>query len=121
MKIYKKLLVESKEKDYEGEMAISQLKNIVEDAQALLGMLKDDSQLPAWIQSKLTIAEHNLDASLDYMKSQKSSVNEALITPEKGETEQEFISRFMSDEESKKDFPENKQRVAVAFAQWNKK
>jgi hypothetical protein len=46
---------------------------------------------------------------------------EALVTPEKDESQDDFISRFMSDELSKKEFPDDKQRVAVAFTQWNNK
>jgi adenylate kinase family enzyme len=77
----KKVLKEDEEKDYEGEMARIQLTNIIEDSQELMGMLKDDSQLPAWIQSKLTIAEHNLDASLDYMKhgTEPKELNEGIL------------------------------------------
>jgi len=41
-----------------------------------------------------------------------------LSTPNKNETKHEFITRFMSDDESKKKFTDNKQRVAVAYSQW---
>ena len=59
--------IDSKEKDYEGEMAIVQLRNIISDAKSLLKVLSEDSELPAWVQSKLTLAEHNLKASCDYI------------------------------------------------------
>lgn len=42
------------------------------------------------------------------------------ILPKKDETEKEFISRFMSNEEMKKEYPEEKQRVAVAYSYWRK-
>jgi hypothetical protein len=48
------------------------------------------------------------------------SVNEALAMPKKGEEKNDFISRFMSSELAKKEFPENKQRVAVAYSQWQR-
>jgi DNA-binding ferritin-like protein len=48
-------------------------------------------------------------------------INEALVLPKKGEDKDDFISRFMSDKQSKIDFPEHKQRVAVAFSQWDRK
>lgn len=38
-------------------------------------------------------------------------------TPKKGQKEQEFMSRCMSDEGMKKEFPDNKQRVAVCLTQ----
>jgi len=37
--------------------------------------------------------------------------------PRKGQKESEFMSRCMSDETMKKDFPDNKQRVAVCLTQ----
>jgi len=41
-------------------------------------------------------------------------------TPNKGETKEEFISRFMSNEFIKKEYPDNKQRLAIAYYQWKK-
>jgi len=52
---------------------------------------------------------------------EKDVVNEALALPKKSEEKNRFISRFMSDELAKKEFPENKQRVAVAYSQWRRK
>lgn len=40
--------------------------------------------------------------------------------PNKGESEKDFIARFMSSEEAKKDFPDEKQRLAVAYSEWKK-
>lgn len=47
-------------------------------------------------------------------------LNEKLTRPHKGEKKQEFISRFMGTELAKKEFPDNKQRVAVAYSQWER-
>jgi len=44
-----------------------------------------------------------------------------LISPLKGETQSKFISRFMSNESMKKEYPDQKQRVAIAHSQWRKK
>jgi hypothetical protein len=41
-------------------------------------------------------------------------------TPNKGEDRSAFIARCVSSEESKKDFPDNKQRVAFCYSQWGK-
>lgn len=63
-----KFMIDSSEEvDEEGAMAKVQLQKIIKNAQELLEMLEDDSQLPAWIQSKLTLADHNLEASTDYL------------------------------------------------------
>jgi len=42
-------------------------------------------------------------------------------TPTKGETREKFISRFMSSEEAKRDFPDRKQRLAVANSKFEKR
>lgn len=38
--------------------------------------------------------------------------------PKPNETRDEFVSRYMSSEEAKKDFPDEKQRLAVAFSKY---
>jgi hypothetical protein len=43
-----------------------------------------------------------------------------LPTPSAGEDQNKFISRCMSSEAMKKEFPEHKQRTAVCFSQWRK-
>ena len=42
-------------------------------------------------------------------------------TPGKKEDRAKFISRCMSNPVMKKEFPDNKQRVAVCHTQWRKK
>ena len=42
-------------------------------------------------------------------------------SPRKGEDKSGFVSRCMSDEESKKTFPDQKQRVAFCNSQWGNK
>ena len=39
-------------------------------------------------------------------------------TPVRGEDKQKFVDRYMSSPQSKKDFPNEKQRLAVAFSTW---
>ncbi len=38
--------------------------------------------------------------------------------PSKDETKEEYIARFMKSEEAQRDFPEEKQRLAVAYSKW---
>jgi len=44
-----------------------------------------------------------------------------IIKPKLHEPKPEFISRCMSDDELVKEFPDNKQRVAVCYSFWNRK
>ena len=41
------------------------------------------------------------------------------VDPREGESKEDFISRFMS--ETKEEYPDEKQRLAVAYSYWNKK
>jgi hypothetical protein len=39
--------------------------------------------------------------------------------PRKGESKTHYVSRFMSSKESQSDFPDSKQRVAVAYSMYD--
>lgn len=41
--------------------------------------------------------------------------------PRKNESKEDFIARFMSSEEAKRDYPDHKQRYAVANIMWHKR
>lgn len=41
--------------------------------------------------------------------------------PRKDESRENFISRCMSDDEAKKDFPDSKQRIAFCISKWDNK
>jgi hypothetical protein len=65
--------VELKEEaDYEGEMAKSELYRIIENAEELFQMLDDDTQLEAWVQSKITKAADYLNSVTQYLKYQST-------------------------------------------------
>jgi serine protease inhibitor len=59
-----------KEYGYEGDMAISQLKSVIMNAQELMNMLKPETDLPEWVQSKITLAEDYISTARNYMKSE---------------------------------------------------
>jgi serine protease inhibitor len=61
----------SEEKDYEGQMARAQLQMIAQRASALADMMNDDTQLEAWVQSKITMAEDYVTTVHDYMTTRK--------------------------------------------------
>jgi hypothetical protein len=58
------------EADYEGEMAKSELYRIIENAEELFQMLDDNTQLEAWVQSKITKAADYLNSVTQYLKYQ---------------------------------------------------
>jgi len=59
------------EYDYEGSMAKTQLRTMIDAAQALHDMLEDDENMPEWVQGKITKATDYIDTARDYMKSQE--------------------------------------------------
>jgi hypothetical protein len=59
--------------DMEGEMVITQCKAIVEKANAILAMMKPETQLEAWVQSKITLADDYVGCVHDYLKNNKNS------------------------------------------------
>jgi hypothetical protein len=64
---------------YEGEMVISQLKTMMRRADELMKMLKPDTDLPEWVQSKITLAQDYVQTAADYMASE---MNEEFVSTE---------------------------------------
>ena len=58
---------DSREYGYEGEMVMSQLKGIISHSEQLHDMLKPDTDLPEWVQSKITLAYDYMQTAADYM------------------------------------------------------
>jgi hypothetical protein len=59
-----------KEYGYEGDMAMNQLQTIMRHAEYLIDMMKPDTDLPEWVQSKITLAADYIQTSCDYMTSE---------------------------------------------------
>ena len=74
----KEKLDPSKKDEYDGEgsMAISQLKTAQSAIDSLMNIIKDDTNLPEWVQSKITKSVDYLDSVRDYMESE-GTVTEA--------------------------------------------
>jgi hypothetical protein len=53
-------------------MASSQLRSIIQNAEALLSMLQPDTDLPEWVQSKITLAQDYMLSAKDYMSTEMS-------------------------------------------------
>lgn len=68
---------DDREYGYEGDMAMSQLKSIIANAQRLHDMLKPETDLPEWVQSKITLAEDYVVTAANYCAGDlDESVNE---------------------------------------------
>lgn len=58
------------EYDREGDMAKSDLRSIIANAQRLHDMMDDADNLPEWVQSKITLAEDYISTVANYMTSE---------------------------------------------------
>jgi len=58
------------EPDYEGGMAKNELKTAARDAMALVQKLQESDQLPAWCQSKITLASEYIQTVKEYLESE---------------------------------------------------
>ena len=63
------------ERDTEGQMAIGELKVLAQKAQELASMMKDDTQLEAWVQSKITKAKDYISSVHDYMNGNPDKID----------------------------------------------
>jgi len=65
---------DEKEYGYEGDMALNQLATLTRCAEMIKDMLKPDTDMPEWVQSKITLATDYIQTAADYMHSE---MNEA--------------------------------------------
>ncbi len=64
---------------YEGDMAMSQLRTIIRNSEEMMKVLKKDTDLPEWVQSKITLATDYLQTANDYLMSEleeETEINE---------------------------------------------
>jgi hypothetical protein len=69
---------DDREYGYEGDMAMSQLKSIIANSQKMHDMLDPETDLPEWVQSKITLAEDYIVTAANYLQGEmnEESVNE---------------------------------------------
>jgi predicted RNA binding protein YcfA (HicA-like mRNA interferase family) len=57
-----------REYDYEGDMAMSQLRSLVFNAEDMMDMMDENTNLPEWVQSKITLAEDYISTAANYLR-----------------------------------------------------
>ena len=62
--------------DKEGKMAKYDAKEIFQDAEDVFKMIDEKDDLPEWLEAKITIAAHNMNAVKDYLTHHHSGTNE---------------------------------------------
>ena len=74
-----------REYDYEGDMAKTQLKTIIRNAQKIHDMIEDNENMPEWVQGKITLAKDYIVVAANYLESEMSEQTDQ-GAPKKKET-----------------------------------
>lgn len=72
-----KKMMEQEEAGEESSMARSELQAITKDVKTIMGKIKGNKELEAWIQSKITKSADYMNAVADYMENEKEELDEA--------------------------------------------
>ncbi len=105
----------------EGKMVSSQLKSIIQNAEALLRMIENDTNFPKWVQSKITLAQDYIMCAKDYMETEmmddvyedsNGSLNEVL---KKSDSVGKWISDFVHSKDPKFKGKSRKERIRMAL------
>ena len=82
MKSFKQIISEAKkdegEYDYEGDMAKTQLYALIKNSKEIIDMLEDNTNLPEWVQSKITLACDYISTASDYLSGKEAEVKESI-------------------------------------------
>ena len=98
------------EYDNEGKMMKSQLRQICSANEKLMSMVKDDDNLPEWVQSKVTKATDYIRSVRDYLESEK--MEEKTLTPAELKKREKIAKAI---ERDNPDMPMDK-KMAIATA-----
>lgn len=98
------------EYDNEGKMMKSQLRQICSANEKLMSMVKDDDNLPEWVQSKVTKATDYIRSVRDYLESEK--MEEKTLTPAEVRKRDKIAKAIKKDDP---DMPMDK-KMAIATA-----
>ena len=75
-KMAKKEAKDPNEYDMEGDMMKNQLRQIDSAINKLMGMIRDDENLPEWVQSKVTKATDYIRSVRDYLEAEKADTQQ---------------------------------------------
>ena len=102
------------EYDREGDMAKEQMHTIMSAAKELHGMLRDEENLPEWVQKKITLAKEYIDTARDYMLTQHAERDEEEPIAEKAvsKKQQKFMGMVHAAQKGEK--PASKEVAKVA-------
>jgi hypothetical protein len=102
------------EYDREGDMAKEQMHTIMSAAKQLHSMLRDEENLPEWVQKKITLAKEYIDTARDYMAAQHAERGEEQPIAEKSVSKKQQKFMGMVHAAQKGERPASKEVAKVA-------
>jgi hypothetical protein len=91
--------IDKGEYDFEGQMAKTQLQTTLRNCKDLIAMVKDDDNMPEWVQSKITLAQDYITTVRDYLQSKQELGEETKAEMEKDKDYQDYKDPFFEDSE----------------------
>ena len=93
------------EYDQEGDMAKSDLRSIIANSKRVHDMLKDDDNLPEWVQSKITKAEDYMSTVANYLEAEMNEETgfEKTFRKNTGERYEQYANRRAKEEDERQE------------------
>jgi len=108
---------DEEEYGYEGDMALNQLATLTRCAEMISDMLKPDTDLPEWVQSKITLATDYIQTAADYLYSENemnegNSVNVDKVNAAGHKPHEEKFETFNKPKKVKESFDDEGNLIA---------
>ena len=103
-----------REYGYEGEMAMTQLKTLMRHAEHMMSMMEEDTDLPEWVQSKITLATDYVQTAHDYLMSE---MNEEVDENYVSHAQRKAVWASRNDEKEK---AKKEEKQVTEFSKWVK-
>jgi hypothetical protein len=103
-----------REYGYEGEMAMTQLKTLMRHAEHMMSMMEEDTDLPEWVQSKITLATDYVQTAHDYLMSE---MNEEVDENYVSHAQRKAVWASRNDEKKK---AKKEEKQVTEFSKWVK-
>lgn len=85
------------QEEEEGKSYLQKLQNISQQTEKLMELISDNEELEAWVQDKITIAEHNIEAILGYYQSSQKGSNGVPLEPNLNKPELKQPNKLLFD------------------------
>jgi hypothetical protein len=107
---------DEQEYGYEGDMALNQLATLIRCGEMIKDMLKPDTDLPEWVQSKITLATDYIQTAADYLYSEMKEEVELAEVLSKDASAGDWIHDFIHSDNPKFAGKSKEQRQKQALA-----